>query len=215
MSPAAKGAPVEKRAAILDAALRLFGQYGYRRTSIDDLARAAEISKGSVYLSFSSKEELFRALCRSLIERVEAAVDRGRSIEGPFEERLLAVLEAKFGLYFETVHRSPHTAELIDSKNRLSADLFAEADRRYHRVMRELIGAAVSRGEIDPGRAGLKPAQAAELLIDAARGIELGARDPATYHRRLRELVHLIVAGLGRSASSMARRENGLSSRPG
>jgi len=180
-----------KRAAILEAALRLFGQYGYRRTSIDDIAREVEIS-----------------LCQSLIERVESAVDRGRSIEGPFEERLLAVPEAKFGLHFETVHRSPHAAELIDSKNRLSADLFAEADRRYHRVARELIEDAVARCEIGPGRAGLKSAQAAELVIEASRGIELSARDPATYHRRLRELVHLMVTGLGRSANSMKRKEN-------
>jgi AcrR family transcriptional regulator len=215
VSPALKAAPGRKRAAILEAALRLFGQYGYRRTSIDDIARSADISKGSVYLSFSSKEELFRALCRSLIERVEAAVERGRSLEAPFEERLLAVLEAKFGLYFETVHRSPHAAELIDSKNRLSADLFAEADRRYHRVMRELVEDAISRREIDPGCAGLKSAQAAELVIGASRGIELSARDPAAYHRQLRELVHLIVAGLGCSAPSMKRKEHGLSSRPG
>jgi TetR/AcrR family transcriptional regulator, regulator of autoinduction and epiphytic fitness len=215
MSAAARGAPVERRAAILEAAIQLFGQYGYRRTSIDDIARAADISKGGVYLSFSSKEELFRALCSSFIERVESAVDRGRSAPGSFEDRLLAVLEAKFGLYFETVHRSPHTAELIDSKHRLSADLFAEADRRYHRVVRELIGAAVSRGEIDSACAGLKPAQAAELVIDAVRGIELGARDPAAYHRRLKELVHLIVAGLGRSASSMERRASGHLSRAG
>ncbi len=212
MNHAFKAAPGHKRAAILEAALRLFGQYGYRRTSIDDIAREADISKGSVYLSFSSKEELFRALCQSLIERVESAVDRGRAIEGPFEERLLAVLEAKFGLYFETVHRSPHAAELVDSKNRLSADLFAEADRRYHRVVRALVEDAVSRREIDPVRAGLK-SEAAELVIGASRGIELSARDPATYHRRLRELVHLIVAGLGHSANSMKRKDNALRSR--
>ncbi len=197
MSPARKGTPAEKRAAVLDAALRLFGQYGYRRTSIDDIAREADISKGAVYLSFSGKEELFRALCVSLIERVESAVARARAGKFPIEERLLAILEAKFGLYFETVRRSPHAAELMDSKNRLSADLFAEADRRYKRVLRDVIIEAASRGEIDPARARLNCGAAAELVITAARGIEATVDAPAAYHRRLSELVRVLVAGLG------------------
>ncbi len=196
MTSLSTGAPAGKRAAILDAALKLFGQYGYRRTSIDDIARAAEVSKGSVYLSFTSKEELFRALCADLIERVESSVARARAAEGSFEDRLRGILEAKFGLYFETVHRSPHAAELMDSKGRLSADLFAQADRRYLGTVREVIETAAARGEIHPARAGLRSREMAELVIGACRGIEVTAPDPATYHRRLKALVRLIVVGL-------------------
>ncbi len=81
MNTQRRGAPEAKRAAILDAALRLFSQYGYRRTSIDDIAREAEIAKGTVYLSFKSKEEIFRALCESLIDRTEAAVTAARAAQ--------------------------------------------------------------------------------------------------------------------------------------
>jgi TetR/AcrR family transcriptional regulator, regulator of autoinduction and epiphytic fitness len=196
MTSLGTGAPAGKRGTILDAALKLFGQYGYRRTSIDDIARAAEISKGSVYLSFASKEDLFRALCADLIERVESSVARARAAEVSFEDRLLGILEAKFGLYYETVQRSPHAAELIDSKSRLSADLFAQADRRYLSTVRAAIDAAAARGEIHPARAGLRSREMAELVIGACRGIEVTAPEPATYHRRLKALVHLIVAGL-------------------
>ena len=55
-----------KREAILDAALTLFGRYGYRRTSIDDIARAAGVAKGTVYLHVESKAALFRTLSRSV-----------------------------------------------------------------------------------------------------------------------------------------------------
>lgn len=201
MSPRATG---ERRAAILDAALGLFGRYGYRRTSIDDIAHEADISKGAVYLSFSGKEELFRALCVRLIEQVESAVTRARAAHGTIEQRLLAILEVKFGFYFEAVHRSPHASELMDSKNRLSADLFARADRRYSRIMREVVAEAASRGEIKPARAGLDPDEAAALIVAAARGIEMTATAPAVYHRRLGELVRVIVAGLGSRRSQAA-----------
>lgn len=203
MNSPKKGAPGAKRAAILDAALRLFSQYGYRRTSIDDIAREAEIAKGTVYLSFRSKEEIFRALCERLIERADSAVNLARATAGPVDERLVAVLEAKFGFFFETVYRSAHAAELMDSKNRLSADLFAQSGRRYMKVLREMIEEATRAGELDPARMELDADDLAQMLVAAAHGIESAATSRAQYHRRLREIVRVIVAGL--SVSSITR----------
>jgi len=176
--------------------MKLFSQYGYRRTSIDDIAREAEIAKGTVYLSFKSKEEIFRALCESLIERTEAAVKVARETSGPIDERLVAMLEAKFGFLFETVYRSAHAAELMDSKNRLSADLFAQSERRYMKILREMLGEAIRAGEIAPSRMQLDADDLAEMLVAASHGIERNATSPARYHRRLREIVRVIVAGL-------------------
>jgi len=194
-----KGAPGTKRAAILDAALKLFSQYGYRRTSIDDIAREAEIAKGTVYLSFESKEEIFRALCERLIECVDSAVKVARATSSPIHERLVAVLEAKFGFFFETVYRSAHAAELMDSKNRLSADLFAQSGRRYMKVLREMIEEATRAGELAPSRMELDADDLAQMLVAAAHGIESNATSRAQYHRRLREIVRVIVAGLSAS----------------
>jgi AcrR family transcriptional regulator len=196
MNSLKKGAPETKRAAILDAALKLFSQYGYRRTSIDDIAGAAEIAKGTVYLSFKSKEEIFRALCAMLIERMEAAVTVARATGGPIDQRLVAMLEAKFGFLFDTVYRSAHAAELMDSKNRLSADLFAQSGRRYMKVLREMIEHAIRAGEIEPSRLELDADDLAQMLVAAAHGIESSATGRAQYHRRLREIVRVIVAGL-------------------
>src|SRR5262245_25926299 len=74
MSPV-KRQPVpvqDVRDAILDAVERLLARYGYKKTTIDDLAREAGIGKGSIYLHFPSKEEV--ALCS--IDRVAERVKR-------------------------------------------------------------------------------------------------------------------------------------------
>jgi TetR/AcrR family transcriptional regulator, regulator of autoinduction and epiphytic fitness len=202
-----RGASETKRAAILDAAMKLFSQYGYRRTSIDDIARDAEIAKGTVYLSFKSKEEIFRALCEALIERSESGAKLARDTPGPIDQRLIAVLEAKFGFLFETVHRSAHAAELMDSKNRLSADLFARSGRRYMKVLREMIEEATHAGELAPSRMGLDASDLAELLVAAAHGIEQSATSPARYHRRLGEIVRVIVAGLSAPRGEVRARD--------
>ncbi len=197
-----RGAPKAKRAAILEAAQKLFSQYGYRRTSIDDIAREAEIAKGTVYLSFKSKEEIFRALCESLAQRVETDAAAAAALDAPLENRLAAILEAKFGLYFDLVKRSPHAAELMDSKNRLSADVFTASEKKYARILRETIDAATNRGEIDAGTCGIDGAALVDLLMAAAGGIEKTVTQPAMFHRRLKELARMACAALAPRAPS-------------
>ncbi|HZZ83965.1 MAG TPA: helix-turn-helix domain-containing protein [Anaeromyxobacteraceae bacterium] len=62
--------PSEARQAILEAAEELFARYGFKKTSIDDIAQAARIGKGTVYLHFSSKEQLFAEFVRRVSVRM-------------------------------------------------------------------------------------------------------------------------------------------------
>lgn len=87
--------PNPARQAIVDAAEELFARYGFRKTSIDDIARAARVGKGSVYLHFSSKEELFAEIVRRasdrLFDTLTAAVSSARTPAA----RLRAFIETK------------------------------------------------------------------------------------------------------------------------
>lgn len=195
-------APREKREAILAAALTLFGHYGYRRTSIDDIAQEAGIAKGTVYLYFKSKEEIFRALSRQLLDQVLLTAETARHASASIAERIRGVLEAKFGYFFELMHRSAHVRELLDAKNQLCVDLFAQADQRYLRLLADTIGEAAGRRELHPDRVGLEPEAVAELLVRSASGISTyGVTSPTLpiFHRQLDALVRVFVVGLGGS----------------
>ena len=198
-------APKEKYEAILAAAKLLFGHYGYRRTSIDDIAREARIAKGTVYLYFKSKEEIFRALCQQLLDAMLAAAEEARQSTGPVEQRLRRLIAAKFDSLFELVHRSPHARELIDAKNQLSGDIFSQVDRRYLRLLSAAMNDAAEQGELDFSRAGVDADTAAELLIRSAAGNELYGSTlptPATLRKRLDALVRVFVKGLDGSSSA-------------
>jgi AcrR family transcriptional regulator len=185
-----------RRAAILDAALRVFGQYGYRRTSMDDIAQEAGIGKGTIYLSFASKDEVFQALSQSLSERMLADAETARHRPGTTEDKLAAMSAAWFGRYVETIQHSPHAAELMDAKHRLSAGLVSRASTRFKRLVRDVLAEAATAGELDFESAGLTADTAAELLIASARGLESSATSPAGYRRYLNTLVHVMVAGM-------------------
>src|SRR5215471_4041913 len=102
MSPP-RGDVESRRAAILDAALRVFGQYGYRRASMDDIAREAGIGKGTIYLSFAGKDEVFQALSQALTERMLAGAEESRRGPGDTADKLAAMSAAWFGTYVETI----------------------------------------------------------------------------------------------------------------
>jgi AcrR family transcriptional regulator len=188
-----------KREAILAAALELFGRYGYRRTSIDDIARQAGIAKGTVYLYVESKETLFRSLSRSLLDGVLANARVAATGSGPVAERIAAILDAKFGFFHGLLHRSPHAIELMDSKSRLCADVFAAGDAAYLQVLTKAVADAVRRGELAPKRHGLGAEDVARMLMAGAHGL---TADPtrtltdAEHRRQLDALVRVIVDGL-------------------
>jgi AcrR family transcriptional regulator len=86
----------ERRGEILGAALAVFGEHGYHSSSIDDIARAAGISKALIYEHFESKEALHLSLleshARELVERLAASA--GGDQPGP--ERLEGGIDAFF-----------------------------------------------------------------------------------------------------------------------
>jgi AcrR family transcriptional regulator len=69
----------EKREAILGAAVKCFSRLGFKKTSIDEVARGAGVAKGTVYLACDSKEDLFYQAChrevRAWIARVARMID--------------------------------------------------------------------------------------------------------------------------------------------
>jgi AcrR family transcriptional regulator len=199
-----RGDAESRRAAILDAALRVFGQYGYRRTSMDDIAREAGIGKGTIYLSFVGKEEVFQALSRHLAQRMLANAEATSRQPGTTADKLAAMHAAWFGTYADTISRSPHAAELLDAKHRLSANLVTDAANRYKRLVRDVLTEAVAAGELDLEPAGLTANTAAELLIGSARGLQSSAPSPAAYRRNLKALVRVMVAGLSSTHPSHA-----------
>ena len=59
---------------ILRVAARIFGKYGFQKTTMDEVARTAHKAKGSVYYHFRSKEDLFLAVVSQEIERLKEAL---------------------------------------------------------------------------------------------------------------------------------------------
>lgn len=110
---------------VLDAALALFGEFGYAQTRLDDVASRAGISKGTVYLYFASKQDLFEAVIREraapwLGAMTDKDIDEHKSTETIIREFLnrgwAHFLESKLYLIARIVlaesNNFPHLAQV-------------------------------------------------------------------------------------------------------
>lgn len=117
--------PANRRDAILNATVSVFGRHGFRKTSIDDIAEAAGISKQGLYLHFSGKDEIFLAAMHKYLADGLILVDAALTAPGrPLYSRLMAAMDAWFGRHLATF--TPKSFDVIEAGDRLSAE---EIDR--------------------------------------------------------------------------------------
>jgi AcrR family transcriptional regulator len=90
------------REALLAKCLRLFAQRGFSSTSIDDIARAAGVTKGAIYWHFSSKDEIFHAILGRIRAQWQEVVHVPVSTSGDPQAQLARLFDAYAELFCES-----------------------------------------------------------------------------------------------------------------
>ncbi|WP_166671312.1 TetR/AcrR family transcriptional regulator [Cryobacterium psychrophilum] len=179
---------------ILTAAYVCFTRHGVRRTTMEDIAREADMSRPAVYQYVSNKPDAFRRLTERMLGGALADARAAAGASGTPAERLTGVLEAKLDLVLTVWRDSPaHAAELLGADSQLSAGLLES----YTAAMRELL--RQTAGDIVPTA---EAPEFAELLLAFTRGLEADLAHPGLAAERLRRGVTLLVAGLGSPAGA-------------
>lgn len=192
------------RERILRAAFARFASYGFRRTSMADIAAAGGVSRAALYLQFRNKEAIFRALSEELHDRASAAAAAALAGAAPLAERLRAAVEARSLRFVEIALGSPHGSELIDESSRQCGDLAAASERRFRAQLARVFRGAAAVGEIDLAAGGLTPAAAAELFARSVSGLKGPGITVAAYRAQVASLARVFTAGL-RPARALRR----------
>lgn len=190
MEDAAQGA-ADKRAAIIAAAMAVFCQYGFRRTSMEDVARAAGMSRPALYQHFRNKEAIARALIAGYFDRAEAAMRAALAGPGTVQDRLSAAFAAKIGPEMAQALNSPHGAELIDIHASLAQDIVSEGAGRMVQVLADWLTEEVRAGRITLTA---PPAEVATLILRLLESLKNQGFDDFVVARD--RLARLLAGGL-------------------
>ncbi len=164
------------------AALALFAERGFAATRLDDVARRAGIAKGTIYLYFPTKEDLFRALVRQDLLPNLAALEQAAAHPGPAPARLrdlLATMAARMDAPTAAIPR----LILAESGNfpALARFYAEEVVARGLALLTRVIAAGVAAGEFRPvDPAAVAPLAVAPLVMALLWRGSIGRHVPAT-----------------------------------
>lgn len=171
MNRAADNADDPRRRRILEGAMTVFLAYGFARTTMDDIARAAEVSRPTLYLQFRNKADIFRALSACLLSNALADARAALRGKGTLEDRLMAMLEQALFTLADKVEESPHGEELFDMENTIAADIVANWREGFVATVAEAIAEEERKTGARLERRGLSPQGLAQTFLDTLEGM--------------------------------------------
>ncbi len=182
-----------KQQMILESAWAAFSTYGFRKTSMDDIARGAGMSRPALYLHYRNKEAIFAGLVEGYyglaLEQVAAAL----VTKAPLADRLHAAFDAQGGPAMKAMMDSPHGLELFEAGMCAAGDAIAAGETALQAVYANWLqaekaaGQVVLTGPVD---------EVARTFCSAMKGIKHTSTDYASYASGVAQLAALFGAAL-------------------
>ena len=186
------------REAILAAARAAFGSQGVKATSLSQIARAAEVSRPTLYARYPNKARLFVAVLERACESALDGAREAAETPGTFGEVLRRVLIAYYGSFYDSFHNLPRMEALLYAED--TADVVHETRERFGKQLRELIRDQIDAGAIDEARVGMPISRLVELIRLTPQVLKRSSTTREHLRRDLSDFARLIAQALSAEA---------------
>jgi len=192
----------DKRSRILHAAIQAFSRSGYHQTRISDIAKAANVADGTVYLYFDGKKELLSSIFE---ERMGRSLSRGREelerIDGS-----VAKLRRIVELHLEDLGENPELATVFQIELRHSTGFMELYSRGHLRDYFQLIAEILAEGQREGSiRKDIDPWFATKCIfgvLDEAATNWILSKKNYRLHGTSKQILDFVMNGLGDSSNS-------------
>lgn len=137
----------EKKILILEDARKIFAQYGFNKTTLEDIGSAVGMKKNSLYHYFSGKEEIFSELIKIEIEEFYKHVKKHLNKNASSAEKLVSL--SKIALHYDRERLNVYNASVmarLDIMDTLE-DYFMDFIKKHSTITGELLKEGIERGE--------------------------------------------------------------------
>jgi AcrR family transcriptional regulator len=179
---------------ILLAAIQRFSRFGYRRTSINDVAEEAGVARATVYLYWKSKRDLFVVGLERFNLHSWSLAEITAAKKGSAAERIIATLMAQYGTTSDIVHGTASGHELFQANLQLGRAVVEECLRQGEKLLTRLLKQGIRNGEFKMHRPSARAAEIARIIVSFAQNSLLDRRHtPFSYRKNLRKTVQFIL----------------------
>jgi AcrR family transcriptional regulator len=138
----------QTREAILEAAMTLFGTRGYEKTSVERLAKAAGVGKGTIYSYFQTKSDIFLAFCEDELDFLHKEIGQKTNSNTPLLETLVEIFMAEFRYVTRNKDFGRVFLRELIFPTELTVERSKEIDNRFLMLFIPLFEEAQKRGEL-------------------------------------------------------------------
>jgi AcrR family transcriptional regulator len=177
---------------VLAAAREVFMRYGFKRTTMSDLADAAQMSRPALYLIFSSKEDVFRALVTQIFAELLLEVREAVSQHKDVADQLTSAFEVWCVRPFELTQVSPDARDILESGYAFATEITMRAFSDFEQVLSDVLRPLVSAPADPP----LSSEQLAHILTTAVQGFKESASSAVQLRQLIKGLITVVLAGL-------------------
>jgi AcrR family transcriptional regulator len=180
-TPSAPDPDDARRRRLLDVALATFLRFGFRKTSMEEVARAAGLSRQGLYLHFATKDDLFGAVVRhGLATGLDAANAELRNHDATLEARLLGAFDAWVGRFVGMLG-----GDVADLEEAIAqyGPLIAEHEEHFVDAVARALRASPVAAAYKP--VGISARQLADTLAATARGLKHSCRTQPEFRERM------------------------------
>jgi TetR/AcrR family acrAB operon transcriptional repressor len=209
-------APLPPRDRILQAAMTVFRRHGFRRSSIEETAEAAGLTRQALYHHFKSKEALFRAVIERVHENAlaagQAAAEQAERAGKALPDIVIALAAARLQAMTAPLSGSPHVEELFSEHLIQARDLYQHYAVLHDAQVAAAISSALRRQKLKLA-AGMTPAKLAryvELAIHGAKSAHPSMQPVDAFLRDVDAMLRTLIAG----AVTAAKQKSTKSARP-
>ena len=194
------------RTRILDAAMLVFRRQGFRRSSIEQAAEAAGLTRQALYHHFESKEALFRAVIERLHEEALAAEIAAASAAenegGSLADILVASVTAKLGQFAASLDGSPHVEELFSEHLLQARDLYQKYTTAYAEQLAETITRVCRKQDLTLNATTPRDlARCVEMAVNGTKSAYPAMQPAEAFLKDLEIMLRTLTAGAVRPAA--------------
>lgn len=194
------------RDTILKVARSLFAQYGFKKTSVDDIARRARIGKGTIYLHFASKEEIFAGVVHQVGEAVLAALESAVRQAPTPEAKIRAFVRTRLTGVAQLLRQTPVSEDAAMELLPLAREFRQAFHQRELKLLEQILQEGRQTGALEVAQ----PDQLALAVVTFLQAIDLAAvrlvQSPASLLPATNELLEVLVRGLSVNPAAHPRR---------
>jgi len=184
----------DTRERILVAAIQRFSRFGYRRTSINDVAEEAGLARATVYLYWRRKQDLFVAGLERFNAHSWNLAETAAAKNGPAAERIRATVMAQYGTTSDIVHGTAGGHELFQANLKLGRVVVEECLRHGEKLLTRLLEQGIRDGEFKLQRSSARSAEIAHIIVSFAQNALLDQRHtPLSYRKNLRKTLNFLL----------------------